>query len=194
MTDTMFLYLGSAVILFALGYLIGAEKLGFGLYTFIFLMLILLSPMIFNAGLWVYSSVTPEVVVPSVLGQPSQEAMSMLSTTGLKGEISGVSFSNGVPGTILSQQPEPGKTVKSGRTVRLVVGAGEGAVIVPNLLGRSSQEAESILSSAGLKIGEIFGALTTEAIGSVSEQSPPAGDFVQPNTNVSITVNIEKAQ
>ena len=56
------------------------------------------------------------------------------------------------PGTILDQYPVAGVKVKPGRRLEIVVSAGEGLVICPDIIGRSPREAAITADSVGLTV------------------------------------------
>ena len=76
---------------------------------------------------------------------------------------------------IQSQDPEPGERAERGSEISVVVGSGEVAT-VPDVLGRTQQEAEEMLRSEGFEV-EVETREGPEGLaGNVLEQSPSAGE------------------
>lgn len=182
----------ASIVMALLGYLIGSKKL-YSLPVIFFAIFVLSLPLIINVGIWIYGSTTPEVTVPNILGYSTSEAMSILKNAGLSGDITTVSFSRGVSGIIISQEPKGGKRVKKGREIKLSVSASEPLILVPNLIGRSSQEAESIIINSGLSKGIVYGQNSGENPGIVINQNPAPQDRVPPGTPVSILISTGEA-
>ena len=76
--------------------------------------------------------------------------------------------------------------------VKLIISARERSVTVPNLIGKTSSEAESALSSFGLNVGQIFGSPSDESYGIVIDQKPKPGEVVSLGSNVSIIITVGK--
>ncbi len=194
MSELVMYFMFVSVVFAAAGYFLGSGKISFKPGTIVALLCLLLLPMILNFFIWAYSAVVPEVYVPKVLGMTSEEAGAILEKSGLSGEISGMSFSKEPGGTVISQQPEAGRKVKIGREIRLVVSASERSVILPNLVGKTSEEAAQIISSVGLVIGKMYGLVTDTAYGLILEQSPSPGSTLTPGSDVSITISMGKTE
>ncbi|MCX5749681.1 MAG: PASTA domain-containing protein [Candidatus Saganbacteria bacterium] len=190
MADLVIYFMLSAVALAVIGYFIGAGKISLKPVTLLVMFLILVLPVGLNLFIWIYSGTIPEVFVPDVLGSPGSDAVAVLEKTGLKGEIAGISFSKEPGGTVISQQPEGGKKVKAGRLVKLIISARERSVTVPNLIGKTSTEAESILISFGLNIGQVFESPGDGTLGIVTDQKPAVGEVVSLGSNVSVTITV----
>ena len=194
MGDYSTYFIIAAAVLAVLGYLIGAKKVSLGPVVAVFALLILLSPFIFNSMIFFYNGTTQEVETPNVLGYASSEAVGILERAGLQAEIIGVSFSKEESGIVISQQPESGRVVKSGRTINLVISAKEKGVTVPNLIGKTSTDAESLISGLGLVIEEAFSSATTEAKGIVISQNPLPGTLLSKGASLSITISAGEIQ
>ncbi len=84
-------------------------------------------------------------------GKPADQATSTLQAAGLKVTTT-QAYSDTVPqGQVVSQRPRPGQ-VHRGDTVRLVVSKGPPLVLVPDVTGRSVDEARQTLRTAGFKV------------------------------------------
>ncbi|MBQ5840330.1 MAG: PASTA domain-containing protein [Clostridia bacterium] len=114
---------------------------------------------------------------PNVVGQAIGAAQTKITNTGLKASVVGSGEK------VLRQVPEAGQTVPAGGTVLLYTEDTEGVpVTVPDLLGRSVTEVNTIASRLGLNVqmeGLISG-MTTAAV--ANHQSVAAGQQVPKGT------------
>lgn len=184
---TLYFILAS-VVMAILGYLIGSKKL-YSQPVIFFAVFVLFLPLIINIAIWAYGSSVPEVIVPNILGYSSSEAVSILKNSGLNGEITTVSFSKGAAGIIISQEPQGGKRVKKGRNIKLSISASEPLISTPNLIGKSSEEADGIISNSGLAKGVVYGESSDKNRGIVINQNPAPQTRVAPGTPVSILIS-----
>ena len=91
-------------------------------------------------------------------------------------------------GRVIDSSPAEGTTVERGSTVTLRVSRGPEQVEVPDLVGQTEEDARSALESAGLRVGKVTEEESAEDPDTVLEQSPAAGDEVDTDTAVDITV------
>lgn len=134
------------------------------------------------------------VTMPNIMFKPLRYARVALMERGLYlGNIEYVfSDSIGVD-TVISQNTRPGRTVRFGDYVNLVVSKGlEAEIEVPNLTGKTLNEVEEILESSNLQLGtinstydEIYAA--TYLRNTVVGQFPPPGNIVVKQTKIDIT-------
>jgi serine/threonine-protein kinase len=97
----------------------------------------------------------PQIQMPSLIGKTIRDATVTLERIGLSiGKIDSIE-SEFPSGTIVEQQILQGREIAKGTSVnlKLSVGPQAGMIRVPNLLGKSLFEAESILKSNSLKLG-----------------------------------------
>ncbi len=126
------------------------------------------------------------VPVPSVVGQPEEEARRQLERQGfVVGSICREITGQAQPGTVIRQSPETGGT--AGSRVDLVVE--EETVAVPDLEGRLRAEAERALTAARLQVGRVTEETSAQQRpGVVLRQSRRAGERVRPGTEVDLVV------
>lgn len=106
-----------------------------------------------------------EVVVPDVVGKQVDTARNILISKNLRVSVS-EAFNDKVPvGSVISQQPEAGTTVKEQRTITIIVSKGGEITVVPDLRGLNRRDAELQIKNAGLKLGRVDEQF--------SEDSPP---------------------
>ncbi len=95
-------------------------------------------------------------------------------------------------GTIMSQNPRPGTTVKKGRRIYVVVSKGEPTVTMPRLIGESERNAIFMIENLDLTVGTIYYEPSDSSnyllVGKVIAQSIPPGSDVKIGTPVNFTV------
>ena len=113
------------------------------------------------------------VEVPRLIGLNIADAARALDREGLRlGERTGV-FSPEEPGTVLSQDPGPGREVRAEDRVNVTVSQGEQRAIVPNVIGRDEADASAILANAGFRVNRIRESHPSVPRGVVFDQDPP---------------------
>ena len=138
----------------------------------------------------------PPDAAPDVTGLDLRDAQLRCRNAGLISSESDITyrFSERSPkGTVVGQDPSPGKKVGRGATVKLVVSLGPQPqnFYVPYLMEKSLSDAIAALREAGLKLGKISRKETdTYPSGTVIAQSIRSGDEVERNTAVDIVVAV----
>ena len=130
-----------------------------------------------------------ETNVPPLTGKTVAEAGPLLEGRGL---VLGTSTEQNTAdpaqvGKILSSSPAAGENVPAGTTVTVVVGKQQANVAVPNVVGRSADDAERQLEQAGFQVRRT----NVDAGGSegdVAGTDPPAGTPVAPGSTVTLQV------
>ena len=92
-----------------------------------------------------------EVVVPTVVGDTQEVATGKLRDAGLRVDVKQEQNEANPPGQVLTQNPTPGQRVRRGSTVQLTVATAPGDVRVPNVVGRTVDEARDAIEEAGLE-------------------------------------------
>lgn len=130
----------------------------------------------------------PEVELPNLVGMSKEEAQKEAENLKLKFEIKEEEFNKEVPeGYIISQDPKyiEKYNVKEGSTITVVVSKGQEKTKVPNVKGKSQEEALQLLEEANLKAEIIEETSKTVKEGYViSQETEPdeelfAGDTVK---------------
>ncbi len=131
------------------------------------------------------------VTVPDLTGKTTSEAGFILGKKDLEiGEIS-KEFSDKIPeDTIIGQDPPAGQKVKSGTKVNLIISQGIENVQIPDVIGKTSQEAAAILGQKSLKV-----TVTKENSSSINKDivirmSPQPGTEVKKGSTVNIVVSL----
>jgi eukaryotic-like serine/threonine-protein kinase len=131
--------------------------------------------------------------VPNLVGLSVRDARIALIRLGLMLDNAQYQFNDHVAANIIfTQSTAPKSKVGFGATVGVTVSLGPEAiyVLVPDLVGRASDEAERILIGAGFVLGtKTLGEKDeTFVSGTILKQVPAAGDSVKAGTPVSITI------
>lgn len=130
----------------------------------------------------------PEVELPNLVGMSKEEAQKEAENLKLKFEIKEEEFNKEVPeGYIISQDPKyiEKYNVKEGSTITVVVSKGQEKTKVPNVKGKSQEEALQLLEEVNLKAEIIEETSKTVKEGYViSQETEPdeeafAGDTVK---------------
>ncbi|MGL4980697.1 MAG: PASTA domain-containing protein [Fusobacteriaceae bacterium] len=98
-------------------------------------------------------------------------------------------FSERPVGEIFMQDPIAGKKIKRNRVVRVWVSKGSADLIVPDVKGLNENDAESIMSSKGLRVGNISTISLPLAEGEVVSTDPAIGSGVLRGGKISLLVN-----
>jgi beta-lactam-binding protein with PASTA domain/tRNA A-37 threonylcarbamoyl transferase component Bud32 len=131
----------------------------------------------------------PTVQVPSVVGEQLAPAIQKLNAANLSSTVRYVTSSQPT-GTVLSQTPAGGSSVKATVKVQLTVSGTQTSVSVPSVLGQSPAVAGSILTQRGLNVGTQSSACSSQfSAGLVALQNPAGGANVPPNTPVNLVVS-----
>jgi len=129
--------------------------------------------------------------VPSVIGLLEQEATSELINAG---------FEVGPPtrqltddpnevGRVIDQDPEPLELAEEGSTVTITVGRSPRQVLVPNVVGEQEDEARTIITEAGLEVGDVRLVADPAEPGTVISQNPLPDTEVARGSPVSLVVS-----
>jgi eukaryotic-like serine/threonine-protein kinase len=134
------------------------------------------------------SSGPGEAAVPVVEGLPADEAAGKLRDAGFKTKQQR-EFSDTVKsGRVIETAPPEGTTVRKGSTVTLVVSRGKEKAAVPDVKGKSRDEAERLLRDAGLQPAATEREDGNVEPGTVLEQDPAAGTQLPKGGTVNLVV------
>ncbi len=129
-----------------------------------------------------------EVTVPVLTKMSQAVAENTLKSLYLKSEVEIVNNDDYADGTVVSTEPSNGSKVKVNTTVKLIIA--ENSVAVPDLKGKTLQEATDELIALGLKLGTISYDFSSEyETGSVAAQSTEPNTKVLKGTEIPITIS-----
>ena len=141
----------------------------------------------------------PRVVVPDVRGRQLRDAQTILEQTGLKRGSTTANAGPGIVGTVSQQQPVQNSVVPRGTAFNLVLlaparkksssdGDESFSRQVPNLIGLTPNQASNRLESLDLQTGDISAGNGNGAPGTIYEQNPQAGRWVNTLSKIDIEV------
>ncbi|MCI0594993.1 MAG: PASTA domain-containing protein [candidate division Zixibacteria bacterium] len=135
----------------------------------------------------------PRLVVPNVVGMGRRQAELLLLDYGLYvGETVEVDTAGVEKGTVLSSFPLPGAGVAPQSRVTLTVAAGgvePDSTWVPNVVGRSLEEAKKRIAASGLQLKDLdYEDNELVLPGTVLKQEPPGGMAVRRGEKVKLWV------
>ena len=124
------------------------------------------------------------IKVPKVVGMWKNDAVSKLEDAGFTVSIEEEASDSVAKDAVISQDPEDGESSHRHDNVTIKVSTGNDLVDVPNVLGKSTDDAESELKSAGFSVKKrrFFGAFYD----TVNLQSPRSGKKAPRGSTVTI--------
>ncbi len=131
------------------------------------------------------------VVVPDLSGKDAVSVLRLLSALELNAKVRGFEYDGQVPRDhVIHQSPEPGRTIKKGRDVSLVLSRGSLSVALPDLRGQSLSRARIILHENGLESGHTTFVYTRDADRDrILAQTPSPGQSAARSSTVDMLVS-----
>lgn len=138
---------------------------------------------------WWWSAARP-IPTPSLEGKLPAQATQALNDAGLRlGKVSETPTDSAAVGTVISQKPAAGITLKPGSEVALVLAAAPEQTHVPDVSGKKLEEAETTLAKARLRPYRVDSYSTNLAVDYVISQLPSAGAELAPGSAVALAVS-----
>ncbi|MGK2348052.1 Stk1 family PASTA domain-containing Ser/Thr kinase [Actinomyces sp. W5033] len=145
-----------------------------------------------GAGWW-YTQEGPgrHVDVPQVVGLVQEEAQAAVVAAGLVWAAPTRAYSDTVAsGCVISCDPDPGSSVRLGAPVTAVISRGIEQKQVPDVVGRSREEATEAITQAGLAVGAVTQAFSGSVPeGQVVSTSPAAGEMANHSSAVAVVIS-----
>ncbi len=144
------------------------------------------------AALWWYQAVGPGAytTVPDVSGQAEQAATDTLENLGFTVDINEVYDDAIATGYVVSTDPGGQERALDNAQITVNVSLGKEQVEVPAVVGSSADEAEAQLADAGFPLADpVLQHSDTVPAGEVLSVSPAAGEVVDHDTTVELTVS-----
>jgi len=134
-----------------------------------------------------------EVLVPELVGLGMEEAELAARRVGLNVVLGDEVHQDGAPpGTVLEQYPRAMRSVRRGRSIRLIASKGAAFARVPDLLGMSLRQCEISLMREGLKLGRVARSYDPLGRPGVAAQRPHPGSAVPGETLVDLVLRQER--
>ncbi len=122
-----------------------------------------------------------KIALVSYIGKGGDEALSELTNSGFDVKVV-YKFSDKVfKGQVISQTPEVSDSIELGSKVELVLSKGPEFVFVPNVLGKTKNDASLDIENLGLKV-------VTKGTGKVNNISPAIGTKVKQGSVITLTL------
>ena len=131
------------------------------------------------------------VPVPEIVGKTSEEAQRAVEDAGLTWAAPTRDFSDTVPdGSVISCEPSPGDSARLNQEVTAVVSRGVEQKKVPDVVGKTQEDATKAITDAGLTLGAITQEYSSSvASGQVVSSDPAAGTSVAHSSAVAIVIS-----
>ncbi|WP_194947987.1 Stk1 family PASTA domain-containing Ser/Thr kinase [Actinomyces trachealis] len=131
------------------------------------------------------------VNVPDIAGMSAEEAERRVTDAELKWKRAEDVFSDTVgAGVVISTSPEPGRLLPPGTELTVVVSKGIEQVTVPEIVGKTKDEATRLLGAAKLRLGAVTEEYShTVVSGQIVSCNPTAGATVNHSSSVSVVVS-----
>lgn len=132
------------------------------------------------------------VIVPKVIGKTEEEAIAALEDIGLIVSITDEDrvFNKKVEaGYIIEQSVKEKEEIDAGETITLKVSKGIEMTTVPDLSGKTEEEAKTLAKEAGLKVKVEIGTDESKADGVVLYQDLETNSEVEKDSYIEITIN-----
>ncbi|MFI5933328.1 Stk1 family PASTA domain-containing Ser/Thr kinase [Actinoplanes sp. NPDC051494] len=127
--------------------------------------------------------------VPDIVGLEQAAAKGELDGAKLKVKEGTAKYSDTVPqGVVISSDPKAGESLKPGETVTIVVSKGKAPISVPDVKGKSIDEARAQLQGLGLRVLEERQD-SDEPANSILSQSPDPGTGVEKDTEIKLRIS-----
>ena len=129
--------------------------------------------------------------MPKVIGMTKEEAIQELKAYNLKDNVIEETSEEIQEGYITKQDIEEGTTLDAGETVTIYVSIGTGReqVIVPSVVGKQLEVAQTTLTDLKLKVEVEYSEDTTKPNGQVLSQNIVSGTVLDEESTIVLTVN-----
>lgn len=130
------------------------------------------------------------VTVPKVIGKTADEAKTELEDLGLLVNIEEEYNKKVEAGYVIEQSVKEKEEIDAGETITLKVSKGTEKVIVPDLAGKTEDQAKELIKENGLKLKEVYTDVDeSKADGTVIYQDLEANAEVDKDSYINITIN-----
>jgi eukaryotic-like serine/threonine-protein kinase len=133
-------------------------------------------------------SQTKPVAVPDVKGVAERLAVRQIREAGLKELIVRTTDEVAKVGIVFAQDPQPGEKIEKGNFVTITVSLGKAKTHVPNVVGKSRDEAVAEIVGAKLK-ANVVAVNSLKPVNEVLAQAPKPGTELIENSTVRINVS-----
>ncbi len=146
-----------------------------------------LGPLAAGSG----GELAPPAVVPDLVGLRLEAADELLTGRGLRLVVEARRAGDQPAGSVIEQRPLGHSRVESGAAVSVIVSEGADTVAVPELKGKTLEEARAVLEAVGLSVGPVSEG-AAGAAGAVLSSVPEAGASLARDKPVALTIGPAK--
>jgi serine/threonine-protein kinase len=143
-----------------------------------------------EAGSTVHIIPSAGITVPDVVNAPQEEAARTLQEAGFVVQVATEASDTVNQGLVIRTDPRGGTTASRGASVRMFVSTGSNTVAVPEVRGKTVDEARADLQARGLSASTVEAVSTPGNAGRVIDQNPAAGTRVDPGATVVLTIGV----
>lgn len=90
---------------------------------------------------------------------------------------------------IMSQDPKDGEMVAEGATINVVISKGSEKGVVPNLVGKTEEQAKEMIKQYDFELGRVSEQDSSEPKGTVISQDPSSGNEIKSGDTINIVVS-----
>ena len=130
-----------------------------------------------------------EVPVPDVKGKQLALARQILEDGRLRVNVAETYDASVPAGQVVSQDPDPGRSVKVDRLVTIYVSKGGESIEMPDLVGLTKSAATERLQKLGLNLGSVYEKDSDSEPGTVVSHDPAAGTKIVRGQNIDLVVS-----
>ena len=131
-----------------------------------------------------------DIEVPDFRGMTIEEAEDKAEDLGIEVKIGKYEFSTEYEQEqIMDQDPNHGEMVAKGDTVTVDISKGGERGVIPNLIGKSEEDAKKMIEDYGFELGTVKEKESHEEKGTVIEQDPSAGSEGKQGDTINITIS-----
>lgn len=135
-------------------------------------------------------SLGPErIKVPNVVGETEEAARSTLQDLGFEVVVDRQPNDSVEEGVVARQTPAPNSELDAGAQVTLTVSSGDEGVTVPDVVGKSEDDAADALNNAGFKVKRTTAPSASVDKGDVISQNPPGGSDAAKGDTITIVIS-----
>ncbi len=145
--------------------------------------------LLLSGGLALLLRPNDSVSVPNLVGATTQTANEEIRILGLHGRSFQKTTVSAAPGTVISQDPAAGSSLRKGGTIDLVIAVPPAMVTVPNITGWTTDIGSQQLQKAGLVLGNVTDQASSIQVGIILTQSPPPNSGLTYGSSVDVTVS-----
>ncbi|MDD5018501.1 MAG: protein kinase, partial [Eubacteriales bacterium] len=147
------------------------------------------------AGANAFSAGSQAVVVPDSVGMTEVSAEDLLIGIGLAVDKTYETSETAEKGIVLSQSPGAGSQALVNSVIILTVSSGPADQVMPNVVNKTQEEAESVIQSLGLVLEGIeYEYSESVAAGCVISQIPEAETTISENNPVTLVISSAEAE